>query len=391
MDESIKQVTENYERSLIAVLGTAFEKFNSKIGFTRNLSTEKRAEYTHRARKVLDGNQLADLSKVLSALKQYNSSASSRSFFVVIDRIDERWVDESIRFQLIRALFDAVKPFGKIRDLKIIVSMRVDVLERVIFETRDLGFQRDKFEDQSYRIKWTKERLKSLVDKRIDYLCQWQYTTENVHFDHIFKHNVSSKAPFDYMLERSFLRPRDLINFVNLCLNEADGRHEVTASHVKAAERRYSSTMIDGIISEWASILPSLKFLLPKVSGSLSLVELSSLVDHDFLVDFYVKVEAANLPFEDSLTKVARQFFEDDSSNNYSTAATTIAAELYRTGIIGLKLQANDRYRFSYKDEPRINAESIDLRTRCQIHNALHIALNITPANRQPRVRSLAN
>jgi hypothetical protein len=223
MDESIHQVTEHYIGNLKAELGSELASHVARVGYSRNLSKEKKMNVVHRAKKVLDGNQLAELSRVLGALKKYGKNDSKRCYYVVVDGIDERWVDESIRFKLIRALIDALKAFGKIRDLKVAVAIRVDVLERVIVETRDLGFQRDKFSDQAYRIRWTREQLKSVINKRINLMCRRRFTKENVTFEHMFKNNVNQKRAFDYMLERSLYRPRDLIIFVNACLEEAVG------------------------------------------------------------------------------------------------------------------------------------------------------------------------
>ncbi len=74
------------------------------------------------------------------------SDSDIKSYYILIDKLDERWVDDSIRFKMIRALIDALKQFKKIRNLKIIADLRSDVLERVVQETGDLGFQREKFE-----------------------------------------------------------------------------------------------------------------------------------------------------------------------------------------------------------------------------------------------------
>ena len=69
-----------------------------------------------------------------------------KEFYILVDRLDERWVDDSIRFRMIKALMETLKSFRKIRNLKILVALRQDVLERVVQETNDISFQREKFE-----------------------------------------------------------------------------------------------------------------------------------------------------------------------------------------------------------------------------------------------------
>ena len=75
------------------------------------------------------------------------------------------WVDVSIRFKLIRALIESLKSFRRIQNLKVLVALRSDVLERVIQETKDLTFQREKLDDYFIHIKWTKPLLKQLIDQ----------------------------------------------------------------------------------------------------------------------------------------------------------------------------------------------------------------------------------
>ena len=376
MDESISQITDHYTKGLEAELGSEMEAVNAKVGYTRNLSKEKKTNFVHRAKQVLDSKQLAELSKVLAALKRYGAKDFNKTYYVIVDRIDERWVDESIRFRLIGALIDALKSFGKVRDLKVIVAIRVDVLERVISETRDLGFQRDKFSDQSHRIRWTKEQLKSVVNKRIGLMCRRTYTQDNVSFEHIFQNKVNNRKPFDYILERTFYRPRDLIIFVNECLVEAVHKEQVTATDVKNAERTYSGQMVDSLVSEWASVLPSLKLLIDKLSGRPSLGILVDVIDEGFLVDLCATLESTPSDFTDIIKRTVRDFFDNNSQSNYDRAVGTIASELYRVGVFGLKLQSNDRYRFSYKDEPQLSRNAIPPNTRYQIHSAFHVALN---------------
>lgn len=55
-----------------------------------------------------------------------------KKFYILIDKLDERWVDASVRFRLIRSLLETLKTFRKIQNLKIIVSLRIDVLEKVL-------------------------------------------------------------------------------------------------------------------------------------------------------------------------------------------------------------------------------------------------------------------
>ena len=108
-------------------------------------------------------------------------------------------------------------------------------------ETKDLTFQREKLDDYFVHLKWTKPLLKELVDRRIQQLFRKQYTQDTITFDDIFKAKVGNMEPFDYLLERTLMRPGDVIAFVNECLNEAQGNYEVTATVIKKAEAQFST------------------------------------------------------------------------------------------------------------------------------------------------------
>jgi hypothetical protein len=62
-----------------------------------------------------------------------------------------------------------LKSFRKIRDLKVVVALRSDVIERVLLESSHTGFQRERYDDYLLKIKWTKDQLWKLVETRINY------------------------------------------------------------------------------------------------------------------------------------------------------------------------------------------------------------------------------
>lgn len=92
-----------------------------------------------------------------------------------------------------------------------------------------------------------------MLQKRINYLFRKKYTKDNVCFDDIFCHEIKRKKSLAYILERTLLRPRDAIAFVNECLKEADGDSEVTPKHINTAELDYAVDRKQALIEEWKS------------------------------------------------------------------------------------------------------------------------------------------
>lgn len=207
MDENVKEITEKVEVKLNAELGGEINKYKARGQYDKQLSTEKKMELIARARKIINGDQLSELAGVIDILSDQCHEKEMKRYYILIDKLDDRWVDASIRFRLIRALIESLKAFRRIKNLKIVVVLRSDIIERVVQETTDMTFQREKLEDYFVKIKWTKDDLKQLIQKRIHTLFRRQYTKDDVYFDDIFCGNVKAKNTFDYMLERTLMRP----------------------------------------------------------------------------------------------------------------------------------------------------------------------------------------
>jgi hypothetical protein len=287
MDQNVKELTEKVENAVKAELGGEIEKFKAGGQYDKRLSIDKKSELVARVRKVINAEQLTELANVIEMLATIEHQEQQKIYYILIDRLDESWVDVSVRFKLIRGLVESLKAFRKIRDLKILVAVRSDVLERVVQETKDLTFQREKLDDYFVHIKWTKPLLRQVIDSRIQSLFRKQYTQSPIGFDEIFPNNVGNADPFDYMVDRTLMRPRDMIAFVNECLNEAQGNYEVTATVIKRAEIHFSTKRKDSLEQEWQSAYPSIKRLMnllaSKKKSLLSMTELCSSSEIDDL------------------------------------------------------------------------------------------------------------
>ena len=102
--------------------------------------TEKR-----KIQRAIDDTQIQIIAKVITFLNEEVFTDNQNPFFVLIDELDTNWVHKNRKYQLIRALIEAIKAFKKIRNVKIIIALRNDLYERIISKTKDEGFQQEKF------------------------------------------------------------------------------------------------------------------------------------------------------------------------------------------------------------------------------------------------------
>jgi hypothetical protein len=216
------------------------------------------------------------------------------------------------------------------------------------------------------------------------YLYRRKYTRDNIHFGDIFSHRVALKEPFEYMAERTLLRPRDIISFTNLSLDVAEGRAEVAAKDVKEAEAGYSKRRYEALLQEWIVAFPWLaaafkllrsdrtRFTVSEISGAL-------------IDDFVMTVLADDSLRRTEVFELAKRALDSKGSVTFSNLISEVLSVLYRIGAIGLKLNANERYRYAFIDQATVSALDIDLGTKVHIHPMLQRALGIYDDQRSAR------
>ena len=78
------------------------------------------------------------------------------------------------------------------------------------------------------RIGWTREQLTELLDRRIDHLVKQTYTKAPVAHKDLLNFRIGRQPAIDYMLDRTSMRPRELIEFLNCCMECAEGKAAIT-------------------------------------------------------------------------------------------------------------------------------------------------------------------
>lgn len=379
MDENIKEITQRMESTIDAELSAEIEKFKGRAGYARTLSSEKKSALVARAKKIVNSEMLSELSRVLDLLSDYDVNEKyAPVYYITIDKMDEKWVDDAIRYKLIRALIECLRSFRKVRNLKVVVALRSDVLERVIQESSYAGFQREKYDDYFLRIRWSKDELWRLLEKRINFLFRKKYSSENVFFYDIFDKKVGAKDTFDYIIDRSLMRPRDIISFVNICLSLSQGENRVSQKIVRQAESEYSRIRLQALIEEWESSYPSIRLAFNLISGRGGRFKPADISGRDFIEEFILEVDDKIISENDPIARHVRDYMSRGTSEKILNTARLLFSTLYRVGAIGVKLSPTEPYLYSFKDVPIIRPEAITSDTKVIVHPMLHRALNIS-------------
>lgn len=200
--------------------------------------------------KVVSGDQIRNLEAIMRILNDLLSQNRQKTYHIVIDRLDEDWIDSPLRLRLIRALIENGRDFFNSENIKVIIALRTDLVQRVYKVTRDAGFQEEKYKSFHMNLSWSKRDMIELLDKRINAMVKRRYTTQDVsHADVLMRDSddpeeISGDYILDYMIHRTLYRPRDLISFFNTCIAQSDGNATIDFATIQNAEEGYSRELL---------------------------------------------------------------------------------------------------------------------------------------------------
>ncbi|WP_155634500.1 P-loop ATPase, Sll1717 family [Burkholderia stagnalis] len=254
----VKELTTKVETDLTASIGSDFAGMKLDGAAGRKLTEEQKHDVIQRGNKVVNQIQIKALADVIRVLSEDIFNDPKERYFMTIDDLDTAWVAEALRYKLIRALIEAVRSFRKISYVKVVISIRLDLLDRVIDATRDGGFQEEKYQSLYLKLRWTKGQIEDLINRRLEKLIQDRYTTRRILVSDLLPIKIGASKFMDYLSDRTFFRPRDAILFVNSCLDQADGRNKITAQMVSTAEGEYSRKRLISLQEEWGVTYPNL-------------------------------------------------------------------------------------------------------------------------------------
>jgi hypothetical protein len=381
----VKEFTTKLEDKLSSSFGGTLHGIQLSAATARTLSDEVKGEVIHKAQSIVNENQVRALSEILTFLADDVFTDTQKRFYLVIDRLDDAWVDDRIRYKLIRALIETVKAFQRVRNVKIIIAVREDLLRKVFDETKDAGFQEEKYASLLLRVRWKKQQLSELLDLRIDKLVREQYTQKRVKFDEVFKGAVRNQSAIDYVLDRTLLRPRDAISFANCCIELSEGKEFVAPSTVQDAERNYSLGRIRSLHDEWAGIYPNLELYCEILRGRPDHFKIAQ-IDEGVIVGL-MENQWSDLASMDFVGRLTNEYL--GGSRNLENVVAQILKVLYTVSVIGIKHSSSDRPSWSYLEDRGVTESQFRGDTSVYVHPMLWRSLDITPPSRSdPRKKS---
>jgi hypothetical protein len=376
-EKRVREVVHHIEKSLEGETGFSVAAFKARLA--ADLKTNNKdaltetTEIINRAQTVVNSLQLQELNTVMDFLAEDVFADDQQKFYIIIDDLDTGWVHDRLRFKLVRALIETIKKFRKVRNLKIVIGLRADLLETVLANTASKGFQTEKYEDLFLRMRWNREDLLSLADSRISEIFKDQYQNRQVGFYEVFSSTVSKQDSFDYILARTLHRPRDVIAYLNECLSLAKGQSVITQKLVRDAEASYSRKRVRSIADEWREAFGSLETVLESLKDLEVRFRVSDVSDR-FLENLCLTLLAGDGQVSDGVFVTECNLVA--SGNDYTALRRKFLDVLYIVGAIGVKLRSGNPYLWSYMNEPVLNFSAINDDTSFALHPMLFRDLN---------------
>lgn len=200
--------------------------------------------------------------------------------WVLVDNLDKGWPTRGTRstdIMILRTLLEATRKIQKQLEQREVrfhsmVFLRNDIYEHLIEETPDRG------KETSVALEWDDEELfKELIRRRVqastdlkgEFGTLWAAIAEPF---------VDTQESFRYLLSRTLMRPRDLLNFLQRAIGVAinRGHTRVTGADILKAEEAYSEDMLLNTAFELRDVYPEMVDVLYVFRGASETIPVAS-------------------------------------------------------------------------------------------------------------------
>ena len=188
------EITEKLENKLSGEMSAGYGPIKMGGSGAKSLSEEQKIEVQQRGQAVVNSIQIRDLAKVVDLLAEDIFPEDGEPYYVCIDDLDGDWAQDSIRFKLLKALIETIKTFQKILSVKILITMRTDLIYSLFDAIKSPGFQSEKFTGHYLDVKWSRHDLTLMLNRRVEFLFEHQYSGAHVGLHDILPTYIAPKT-----------------------------------------------------------------------------------------------------------------------------------------------------------------------------------------------------
>lgn len=261
---------------------------------------------------------------------------------VVLDRLDESWDGSEDSKTLLIGLLRAAKDlntkfrFDGTTGLKTIAFLRSDIYALLRFDDKD------KHRPLEYWISWTPSELEEMIARRPPSGA----TVEGILDPDKMR---QSTPPFVYIVQRTFLRPREVIQYLTEAKDRGDGDATfISKDNIKDAELNYSRWKVDDLKQEYSKAIPEFPECLETLRQGVHRYE--------------------------SLTELAEWVSQKSPQLAGEHGARWIVDHLFDTSAIGVRPKKSGSIKYKSEDSDL----ELPLEGALYVHPGLRLGLNVT-------------
>ncbi len=260
--------------------------------------------------KTSELSKLYRLQEIEPLIADIKELLQKKLVIVLIDELDKGWDNSEDAKAFVSGLFQAAISLNEISNsLTVYVSLRQELYDSIPALYEDTQKYRDLIET----IQWDEPSLRAVASSRIRHAYpELRGATDEEAWNALFAETLAYRKTksFNYVVDRTLYRPRELIQFCSDAVTEAKPKNAIPIDYetISRVELDYSSAREKDISSEYRFQYPGLESIFEVFRGRVYLLERTELEliclqictgelrtdaaakwvleqDHDFLID----------------------------------------------------------------------------------------------------------
>ncbi|MBM3142198.1 MAG: hypothetical protein FJ005_04005 [Chloroflexi bacterium] len=201
-----------------------------------------------------------DISPLSATISDYLKVSRKEDVWLLFDNLDKGWpvtcaTPEDI--MILRCLLEATRKIqrqfeSRNVDFHAIVFIRNDIYQHLVVDPADRG------KETAVLLDWNDpEVFKEIIRRRIIYSTQLEQPFD-ILWPHFFETHINGEESFSYILNRTLMRPREILHFTRESIDTAVNRgHEiVTQADILKAEQTYSCDLLVDLTYDLKDVSP---------------------------------------------------------------------------------------------------------------------------------------
>lgn len=241
---------------------------NTFIAYSKLLTTENEpAQY--QLKSIFDNLSFTQIDSELKQISTYEN----KQIFILFDNLDDDYdLDPDFTILLVNSLIKAsMQIIRESSIIKPIVFIREDILSVIAKKENSFISQ---MRGNIIELRWNREKLLEVLNTRICYYFSKNHPPKHLLHDPKFylckiypeeyayigkRNNKVSKPIGDYLIERSLLRPREVIQFCRKIIEVNNYVYPLTNKNILDSEEKFVKNFIEDLCTEYNKLYPNLR------------------------------------------------------------------------------------------------------------------------------------